>query len=155
MSLPRNEYNERSQGRDAYGYVFVELMPEKLENGLLYICMRYATCAHNCFCGCGREVVTPLHPTKWQLSFDGINISLFPSIGNWSLPCRSHYWVRGGRISWADSWSPEEIEAARASDRAAQDHYFGETTPKPTVVNPAPARKPSRWRDLWPRRRKE
>ena len=32
--------------------------------------------------------------------FDGRTISLNPSIGNWSYPCRSHYWIKGNRVVW-------------------------------------------------------
>jgi Family of unknown function (DUF6527) len=79
---------------------FVEFLPEKLEAGTLYISMQYATASHKCCCGCGRDVVTPISPTDWQLMFDGKTISLKPSIGNWSYPCRSHYWIKGNRVVW-------------------------------------------------------
>ena len=70
---------------------FVPHIPEKLEPKVLYISMEYATAAHSCCCGCGEEVVTPLTPTDWRMTFDGETISLSPSIGNWNLRCRSHY----------------------------------------------------------------
>ena len=79
---------------------FVEFVPEKLEPGTLYISMEYATASHKCCCGCGRDVVTPISPTDWQLTFDGRTVSLQPSIGNWSYPCRSHYWIKGDRVVW-------------------------------------------------------
>ncbi len=43
---------------------FVETMPEKIEPGILYISMEYATAAHCCCCGCGEEVVTPFSPAQ-------------------------------------------------------------------------------------------
>lgn len=79
---------------------FVEFLPDKLESGVLYVSMQYATASHKCGCGCGRDVVTPISPTDWQLMFDGRTISLNPSIGNWSYPCRSHYWIKGNRVVW-------------------------------------------------------
>jgi len=117
---------EGARGRSTYRHTFVETLPDKLEEGILYVCMPYATSAHNCFCGCGREVVTPIHPTKWKLTFDGINVSLTPSIGSWALPCRSHYWLQGGRVAWAETWADEDIQAAQSRDLAAQDSYFTE-----------------------------
>jgi hypothetical protein len=146
--LPRNEYSESPIGRDSYRHIFVELLPEKLEDGILYVSMRYATAVHNCFCGCGREVVTPIHPTKWQLGFDGVKVSLFPSVGNWSLPCQSHYVLRGGRILCAESLSKEEINAVRARDLAAQSLYWEQGPATPSVSKePAPAPEPvlSHW----------
>ena len=61
---------------------FVEFIPDELENGVLYVSVTYATAIHECCCGCGNEVVTPLAPNDWQLTFDGESITLFPSIGN-------------------------------------------------------------------------
>src|SRR5579862_6384361 len=84
--------------RKTYSHKFVEHLPDQLEEGVLYISIRYATAAHNCYCGCGREVVTPLHPTKWRLAFDGVSTSLSPSVGSWSLDCKSHYWLENGRV---------------------------------------------------------
>jgi hypothetical protein len=92
-------------------HVFVEYLPDKIARGKLYISMQHATAAHQCCCGCGREVVTPLSPKDWQLTYDGRSISLTPSIGNWSYPCRSHYWIRHDRVVWADT--PPRIEGAR------------------------------------------
>ena len=46
-------------------------------------------------------------------AFDGKTISLHPSIGSWSLPCRSHYWIRRNRILWAPRWSQARMQRAR------------------------------------------
>src|SRR5258707_1120144 len=91
---------------------FVDVIPETLEAGVLYVSFRYETVSHQCCCGCGREVVTPLTPTDWKLSFDGETISLYPSIGNWSFACRSHYVIRNSRIEWAGDWSDEDVQKA-------------------------------------------
>jgi hypothetical protein len=123
--------------RRSYKHLFIEAMPEKLEEGILYVSIRYATCAHNCFCGCGHEVVTPIHPTKWKLMFDGIHVSLQPSIGNWSLPCQSHYWLKNGRIAWGERLSEDEIKTVRGRDLAAQDDYYGKSTSKPQETRAA------------------
>lgn len=77
---------------------FVEFIPDQLDDGVLYVSMPYGIVAHKCCCGCGNKVVTPLTPTDWQLVYDGQSVSLDPSIGNWSLPCRSHYWIDHGRV---------------------------------------------------------
>lgn len=104
---------------------FVEFIPDVLKDGTLYVSMQYATVVHKCCCGCGKEVVTPLSPTDWNLIFDGRTISLDPSIGNWSFECQSHYWIRNNRVRWAAQWSPEEIALVRARDRIAKKRYFG------------------------------
>jgi len=105
---------------------FVEYIPDVLEDGTLYVSIAFATAVHRCFCGCGSEVVTPLSPTDWELAFDGKTVSLHPSVGSWSLKCRSHYWVRRNRVEWAPQWSQEQIETERARDRRAKRaHYEG------------------------------
>jgi hypothetical protein len=106
-------------------HVFVEHIPDKLEDATLYVSVTFATAVHKCFCGCGNEVVTPLSPTDWRIIFDGDSISLDPSIGNWSFDCKSHYWIEHGFVIWARRWSQEEIDAGRTHDRQAKEKYFG------------------------------
>ena len=105
---------------------FVRVIPEKLESRKLYVSMDYATAVHKCCCGCGREVVTPLSPTDWKLIYDGMSISLYPSIGNWSFECQSHYWIDRSTVTWAGRWSRKRIETNRAHERIEKDmHYAG------------------------------
>jgi hypothetical protein len=108
----------------ALKHEFVEFIPDDLEQGTLYVSIAFATVAHKCCCGCGKEVVTPLSPTDWKLIFDGESISLDPSIGNWSLECQSHYWISKNQVHWAPQWSQEEIDAGRTRDRFAKERYF-------------------------------
>ena len=68
---------------------FVEFVPDELKERTLYGSIPYKTVVHLCCCGCGREVVTPLSPTDWQLTFDGETVSLHPSIGLPDLPLLS------------------------------------------------------------------
>ena len=103
---------------------FVDLIPDELEDGVLFVSLEFANVAHRCCCGCGQEVVTPLSPNDWKLIFDGVSISLSPSIGNWSFPCRSHYWIKSGKICWAENWSDEKISSGREMDRAEKDDFF-------------------------------
>lgn len=96
---------------------FVDFIPEKLDSGVIYISRRYSTASHLCCCGCGLETVTPLNAAKWRVVENGDTISLTPSIGNWSFPCRSHYIIDRGRVVWAKSFSPALIAAVKAGDR--------------------------------------
>lgn len=111
--------------RTTTGHTFVEYIPELLEEGVVYVSVAYATVVHKCFCGCANEVVTPLSPTDWELTFDGETISLHPSVGSWNLDCRSHYWIRRNVVVWAPMWSREQIKAERARDKKAKTTYFG------------------------------
>lgn len=96
---------------------FVDFIPETLAPGVLYVSKRYSTASHLCCCGCGLEVVTPLNPAKWRLTEINGSVSLSPSVGNWSFPCRSHYWISGDRVKWAAAMSAEKIAAVKARDR--------------------------------------
>lgn len=106
---------------------FVEYMPEEPEAGVVYVSVEFGTVIHMCCCGCGNQVVTPLSPTDWQLTYDGESISLYPSIGNWSFDCRSHYWIKNNRISWAPAWTRTEIETGRSRDREHKQRHFSAT----------------------------
>jgi hypothetical protein len=50
---------------------FVEHFPSVMEPGVLYVSISYRTCGHLCCCGCGHEVVTPLSPAQWSVTYDG------------------------------------------------------------------------------------
>lgn len=117
---------------------FVKSAPDKLEQGVLYVSMEYASAVHLCCCGCGREVITPLSPQDWKLTFDGESVSLNPSIGNWSFPCRSHYWIRSNRIRWSYDMSAEKINEGREYDRRQRQNQGRETQEKESSVEPHP-----------------
>ena len=112
--------------RETVEFEFVESVPEPPEEGIVYISTRFATAIHKCCCGCGTEIVTPLSPAGWTLIFNGETISLYPSIGSWALPCRSHYWIRGNQVIWARRFSDREIAAARRGDQEAYESLYGD-----------------------------
>lgn len=103
---------------------FVELIPDQIENGVIYVSLTYCTAIHKCCCGCQEEVVTPLSPTDWQLTFDGKSISLYPSIGNWNFNCKSHYWIHNNKVIWSKKWSEAKIKRAREMDKLEKKKYY-------------------------------
>lgn len=104
-------------------HAFVRAVPDVLEQGTLYISIDYVTTSHLCACGCGAEVVLPLHPTKWKLTFDGASVSMAPSIGSRTLPCRSHYWIDRGRIHWSNKMSDDDFDRALKRDQLADRRW--------------------------------
>lgn len=122
---------------------FVEFMPEKLEEGVIYISLQYALASHRCACGCGEEVVTPLSPHDWQLIFNGETVSLYPSIGNWRFRCRSHYWIDQNRAEWAPSWPADSV--AGKPGKGFNDERPVEEDKKLSVTDRLWARLKRRW----------
>lgn len=110
--------------RERLVHKFVDFIPERTEDGVLYISHRYKTAVHKCACGCGEEVVTPLTPIDWSICFEDGGVTLDPSIGNWSFACRSHYFVRASRVVWAREIPRADIERGRAFDAKRRERYL-------------------------------
>ena len=100
-----------------------ETIPENIEEGVLYVSLTYWTTAHKCGCGCGQKVVLRLSPKHWAITLNGDSVSMYPSIGNWQLPCRSHYWIDEGRILHARGWSDAEITRNRLMTKGKRTPY--------------------------------
>lgn len=128
---------------DRMTHEFVEFFPERLEANTLYVSIEYATAAHLCACGCEREVFTPLSPTDWRVTYDGVSVSVAPSIGNWSFPCRSHYWIRDGRVSWSPPWTAAEIAQGRQRDANAKREQFAHGVAEASMTATTPSTPPS------------
>lgn len=103
---------------------FVDFIPDKIQNEKIYISIKYKTAIHKCACGCNSEVVTPISPTDWAIKYNGETISLYPSIGNWSYNCRSHYWIKNSQIIWSNDFSNEKVEDIRRNDRNQKEDYY-------------------------------
>ena len=108
-------------GVDTVRPQFVDSFPDPMSPGVLYVSIPYRTCGHLCCCGCGHEVITPLSPARWAITYDGETASVWPSIGNWALPCQSHYVISRGRVRWSSTFTPAEIAANRDRDRQLLD----------------------------------
>jgi len=105
-------------------------MPKVLAEGVLYVSYEYQTAAHLCACGCGSKIRTPLAPTEWKLKEHRDGPSLWPSIGNWQLPCRSHYISDHGKVVWARQWTEEEVLAGRHREQRVRQAYYKECETK-------------------------
>lgn len=126
---------------------FVENIPNTIDEGVLYISIPYTTALHRCCCGCGNEVVTPLSPVDWQLSFDGLTVSLSPSIGNWGFPCQSHYWIRRNKVQWARRWNRHEINVLRNQEAREHAEFFATKDKQNTSSRVDPWLRIRRWFD--------
>lgn len=91
--------------------IFVSEIPKNLEEGYLYIAVEYNAVVHLCPCGCKSEISTPLNrKVGWTMKYDGEYVSLFPSVGNYSYPCKSHYFIRDNKVIWANNNDNDDYE---------------------------------------------
>lgn len=88
--------------RETYETQFVEYMPEELVEGVLYLAPHFGSALHKCMCGCGEVVSTPLGEGGWSYNYNEIHnaASLHPSIGNYQQKCKSHYFLKNGKVQW-------------------------------------------------------
>ena len=106
----------------------VKYLPTELESGILYVSKKYGVAGHLCPCGCENKIITPLDPTEWRLTVKKGKPSLYPSIGNWQLPCKSHYWINDGEIVWSYRWTQDQILAGRIEEDKKRELYFDKIT---------------------------
>lgn len=84
---------------------FVDKIPSNLKDGILYVCISCNVIVHRCACECGERTVTPIDKKYgWVMKYDGQAITLRPSIGNFSIPCRSHYYITDNNVEWLESY---------------------------------------------------
>lgn len=105
----------------------VQYLPVELERGILYVSLEFSVAGHKCACGCGAKVITPLIPTEWKFTETRGLPSLYPSIGNWQLPCRSHYWIIDGIIEWSYDMSDEDNKKNWLKEEKIRTSYFSKS----------------------------
>ncbi len=71
--------------------------------------------------------------------YDGVTVSLWPSVGSWTLKCNSHYIIRNNQVIGSGRWTPAQIEAERHRDRAMKAKFYGTPAPElePKIAMPA------------------
>lgn len=112
-----------------FNHKFVDIIPDNIDPDTIYVSTKYKTAIHICPCGCGNEVATPISPVDWKLTFDGESVSLYPSIGNWSLKCQSHYWIINNEVEWAPKWTLSQIGYGREKDEIIRREYYKRKEP--------------------------
>lgn len=114
----------------------VHYIPKELKSGVLYVSEEFGTAAHLCACGCGSKVRTPLGPTEWTFEETESGPTLRPSIGNWQLPCQSHYWIIDGQVEWSFKWTPKQIAAGRHAEEESRHAYYDAITQRRNGIIP-------------------
>ena len=113
----------------------VDFIPTELSEGVFYFSAEFQTATHLCCCGCLERVITPIGLSDWSLTIDKNNdVTLHPSVGNWEQDCRSHYWIKRGKVIQSYPMTPSEIERMRINDDITRRRLLG---------------KRSWWRRIW------
>ncbi|HEY5462613.1 MAG TPA: DUF6527 family protein [Hanamia sp.] len=112
----------------------VKYLPNELEPGVLYVSEEYSVAGHLCACGCGSKVITPLGPTEWTFSESKGKATLDPSIGNWQLPCRSHYWIINSKIEWSYQWTDKQIKTGWKAEENKRKKYYKSRSKKQSFI---------------------
>lgn len=93
-----------SRGR--YKFRIVEEPPENLKPRTIYVIQdgnEPDSLVFDCPCGCGNRIELNLLPDcrpQWAFKVKGKKLSISPSV--WATRgCRSHFWIREGRVEWA------------------------------------------------------
>ena len=89
---------------------YVINIPAELEENVIYISKEYSGSAHNCLCGCKSRIFLPINQPDhsfelfrtygWNLIENQKGISFTPSIGNYNLPCKSHYIITNNKANF-------------------------------------------------------
>lgn len=104
-----------------------------MESDVLYISIEFDVAKHLCPCGCKSVIVTSLSPARWKLIYDGETVSLKPSVGNWTLDCKSHYFITNDKIQWAGAFTQQQVNAVLKNDYSAIKKH-AEDNQKPLTI---------------------
>lgn len=123
------------KARSHYKTEFVSYIPQEMKEGVVYVCLPYNIAAHLCACGCKSEIYTPISgKSGWVLTYDGVNVSLTPSIGNGAYPCRSHYFLQDGKVRWLPPIMTDTQLGKKAKTKGKQGGFSGSETKKKKSV---------------------
>ncbi len=106
---------------------------EDMEENIIYVSLEDDTSKHLCMCGCQSVIVTPISPVEWQIIYNG-KYSLQPSIGNWQLHCKSHYWIRHEKVIWARKLSDDRIDKVKERDLADLNEHIKNLNQKSSFI---------------------
>jgi len=99
-------------------------MPKQLFSGILYVSEEFKVTAHLCPCGCNNKIITPITPVNWMYTEYNNTPTLSPSISNWQLPCKSHYWITKGNIVWSYKLSKEEASESWMAEEKIRMAFY-------------------------------
>lgn len=91
-----------------YRYRLVERIPNILQEGIVYHTEEFELAGLLCACGCGHRI-TLLVPDSHRVSDERGYATIWPSIGVFDAPCKSHYFINAGEIQWRPAFSASQV----------------------------------------------
>lgn len=91
-----------------------EKLPDQVGAFEFHYSRRFDMAALSCACGCGHKVMLNLLD-QHQLEIEDGLPTVTPSILVADAPCLSHFFIRRGRVDWAQRWSKKTVDAVMKS----------------------------------------
>lgn len=97
-----------------YRIIESERLPSQVGTFEFHYSRRFEMAALSCGCGCGHRVMLNLLD-QHHLLIEGGLPTVTPSILVSDAPCLSHFFIRKGRVVWAQKWSPKMVDRVMQS----------------------------------------
>ena len=110
-----------------YRYQLVERIPAQLCEGVVYHTEEFELAGLLCACGCGHRI-TLLVPDGHEVLDEGGFATVRPSIGVLDGACKSHYFIRGGRVEWLAPFTGAQASMVMRAQIAR--HVYCDAKPK-------------------------
>ena len=104
-----------------YRIIESERLPQTVGPGEFHYSRRFEMGALACACGCGHRIMLNLldqHSLKIE---DGLP-TVSPSILAADSPCLSHFWLKRGRVVFAEKWSQVQVEKVMSAQLSRHLH---------------------------------
>ena len=97
-----------------YCIIESERLPPQVGPFEFHYSRRFEMAALSCACGCGHRVMLNLLD-QHHLLIEGGLPTVDPSILVSDAPCLSHFFIRRGRVVWAQQWSQKTVDKVMQS----------------------------------------
>lgn len=117
-----------------YRIIETERLPAQVGPFEFHYSRRFEMAAMSCACGCGHRVMLNLLDQHELVVEDG-RPTISPSILVSDAPCLSHYFIRRGKVEWAQQWSKKTVDRVMKSQVRRHVGLDQKRKPKPAVLS--------------------
>ena len=116
-----------------YHIIVSESLPSHIEPFEFHYSRRFEMAALACPCGCGHRVMLNLLD-QHQLLIEEDLPTVVPSILVSDAPCVSHFFIRRGRVEWAQRWNEKTVDRIMKSQVRRHVEQDKKRKPKPSFL---------------------